>query len=135
MRSSWKLSVLAICCCGLGCADFHRGPAPRDAAPDTALVADPTFEMDVYRVLQSRCEDCHQAGGMAEYTRLVLTGNARIDRAMVVALVVPGDPSASLLLRRATGESHTGGSVLSLDSPEYTTIADWISGLPLQDRR
>jgi hypothetical protein len=137
MRSSWKLSVLAICLCGLGCADFHRGPAPRDAAPDTGgtLVADPTFEMDVYRILQSRCEDCHQAGGMGEYTRLVLTGNARLDRAMVVALVVPGDPSASLLLIRASGESHTGGAVLAPDSQDYATIANWISLMPLQGRR
>ena len=138
MGSSWKLSVLAICCCALGCADFHRGPAPRDAAPDTggALVEDLTFETEVYRILQLRCGDCHQAGGQGEFTRLVLTGNARLDRAKVAALVVPGDPSASLLLIRASGqEPHTGGSVLSVDSPDYATIANWISLLPLENRR
>jgi hypothetical protein len=137
MRFDWKLPVLAICFGCLGCADFHGGPAPRDAGADAGgtLVADLTFEMDVYRILQSRCQDCHEAGGRAEYTRLVLTGNARMDRAMVVALVVPGDPSASLLLLRATGEAHSGGSVLSPDSTDYTTIANWIFGLPLESRR
>ena len=91
MRFDRKLSVLAVCLCSLGCADFHRGPAPRDAGADAgadgdaALVADWTFEIQVYPILESRCQGCHQGGGMAGSTRFVLTGNARMDRAMVVA--------------------------------------------------
>jgi len=118
---------------GLGCADFHRGPAPtdagQDAVADQTLVADFAFETTVYPILQRRCQDCHSIGRIGEYTRLVLGGNARTDRAMVVALVVPGDPAASLLLRRATGEAHTGQDVLTQDTPEYDTIASWILGL------
>ncbi len=136
MRFDWKPWALAFClgACGLGCADFHRGPAPRDGGPDAGndvLVADFTFESSVYPILQIHWEGCHEVGGIGEYTGLVLTGNARLDRAMVLALVVPGDPAASLLLRRATGESHTGGEVLSPDSRDYDTIASWIMGLPV----
>ena len=87
------------------------------------------FETSVYPLLEMYCEACHSAGGEGEYSRFVLTGNARLDRAMVMALVTPGNPSDSLLLRRATGESHMGGQVLSADSPEYQTISNWILGL------
>jgi hypothetical protein len=83
----------------------------------------------VYPILELRCEDCHAAGGEGGYTGFVLTGNARIDRAMVVALVTPGNPTDSLLLRKATGDQHTGGQPIAADSPEYQTISDWIAGL------
>ena len=136
MRFDGKPFVLALCLCSVGCADFHRGPAPRDAGADVAgdagLVADWTFEVDVYPILESYCEGCHQEGGMAGSTRFLLTGNARLDRAMVVALVTPGDPEASLLLQRATGESHTGGQVIAQDGTDYGTIANWILSLPAQ---
>ena len=128
-----RLLVLGIGLVAAGCADFRRGPAPtdggQDATDDTTLLADFAFETAVYPILQRRCQDCHSVGRIGEYTGLVLTGNARMDRAMVIALVVPGDPTASLLLRRATGERHTGQDVLTQDTPEYDTIASWISGL------
>ena len=47
-------------------------------------------------------------------------------------VALPGrlvDPEAGLLLRKATGERHTGQDVLTRDTPEYDTIASWISGL------
>jgi hypothetical protein len=142
MHFDWTPSIrraALVLCLGagsLGCADFHRGPAPQDGGQDvrsdaTALVADFAFETSVYPLLQIICQDCHRMGREAEYSGLVLTGNARADRAMVVALVVPRDPAASLLLRRATGEAHTGRNVISQDSTEYDTIASWIMGLPL----
>ena len=45
------------------------------------------FEASVYPILLVRCEDCHAPGRVAGDSRLVITGNARSDRAMVVALV------------------------------------------------
>jgi hypothetical protein len=130
MRFDWKRLLLALCLCGPGCADFKRGPASRDAgtdwAGDTTLVADLTFEAEVYPILEMRCAGCHQPGQMAAYTKMVLTGNARLDRAMVLALVVPGDPAGSLLIQRATGETHTGGKLLTPDTDEYNTVAQWI---------
>jgi hypothetical protein len=60
-----------------------------------------------------------------------MTGNAKADRAMVVALVLPDDPDNSPLLQRAIGNgAHGGGSVLGVDSPEYATIRAWIASLP-----
>jgi hypothetical protein len=132
-----------------GCADFNRGPAPVDAgeiapvdaegidggslypdsgSPDisTPLVADLMFETTVYPVLLMRCEDCHKAGKEGAYTKFVLTGNGRQDRAMVMALVSPSNPEESLLLQRARGEWHTGGERLSANSTEYETILNWI---------
>jgi hypothetical protein len=112
------------------CADFRRGPAP-DASPDGAvLVDDPVFENDVYPILQSDCQSCHSQGNWAGTTRFVLTGNAKADRAMVVALVYPDYPDGSLLLQRATGNQHGGGTVITVDSPEYATMRDWIASLP-----
>jgi hypothetical protein len=114
-----------------GCADFHRGPAPRDGGgqADGSPAADPAFEKLVYPILQLDCSDCHSASGQAANTYLVLTGNARADRDMVVALVTPGNPSDSMLLIQATRDSHGGGKRFATDSTEYLTISDWILGL------
>jgi len=111
-----------------GCADFQRGPAPRDGGTDDAQVV--AFEKLVYPVLELDCVDCHSASGQAYNTSFVLTGDARLDRAMVVALVTPGNPSESRLLVQATSDSHGGGQLFATDSSEYQTIADWILGLP-----
>jgi len=111
------------------CADFGRGPPP-DASPDGPSDL-PVFENDVYPVLQSHCENCHSQDSQAGNTRFVMTGNAKADRAMVVALVLPDDPDNSPLLQRAIGNgAHGGGSVLGVDSPEYATIRAWIASLP-----
>jgi hypothetical protein len=118
-----------------GCADFHRGPAPLDGgAPsnaDTSVAPaeDLVFEGSVYPILELRCTSCHSAGGAGDSSRFLLTGNALLDRAMVKALVAPGNSADSLLLQRASGEGHEGGKVLIVDSPEYTTISNWILGL------
>jgi hypothetical protein len=50
---------------------------------------------------------------------------------MVVALVLPDDPDNSPLLQRAIGnDAHGGGQILTVDSPEYVTIHNWVAGLP-----
>jgi hypothetical protein len=132
------LSSLALAAAVLafsGCADFHRGPAPLDGGDQgradaaDALIVDLVFETSVYPILQLHCEDCHMVGREGAYTSLVLTGNARLDRAMIVALVTPGNPTDSRLLRSATGEWHTGGQRFAVDSPQYQSISDWILGL------
>lgn len=129
---------IAIGLLGAGCADFQRGPAASDAgakldsSSSRPLVADYTFEAEVYPVLLRRCGDCHKVGGIGEFTKYVLTGNARADRPMVLDLVVPGDPTGSLFIRRASGESHTGKVTLAPNGDEYETVANWISMLPVQ---
>jgi hypothetical protein len=124
------LCLLSASLLAAACADFRRGPGP-DASPDgAALVDDPVFVNDVYPILQAHCQSCHSKGGEAEFSRLLMTGAAQADRAMVVALVYPDYPDGSLLLQRATGNQHTGGAVMAVDSPEYATIRDWIASLP-----
>jgi hypothetical protein len=119
-----RFSVLFVALLAGACADFHRGPVG-----DAALVDDPVFEQDVYPVLLDKCQACHSPGNQAQATRFVLTGNDKPDRAMLVDLVSPGRPADSLLLKRALGEEHEGGQRITVDSPEYTTIAGWITRL------
>ena len=89
------------------------------------------FEAQVYPILLMQCEDCHAVGKEAESSKLVLTGNARLDRAMVVNLVTPGDPSTSeLLIRAGGGNSHPGDIRLPAGTPEYALVSDWIAMLP-----
>ncbi len=121
--------LLAAVLLAAGCADFTRGPAA-DAAADTAPVDDSAFEIYVYPILQADCESCHSQGQQAGSTRFRLTGDAKADRAGVVALVYPDYPAGSLLLQRATGNGHSGGLIFGADSAEYMTILNWISTLP-----
>jgi hypothetical protein len=131
-RSFFMLAaiVVAAMLASVGCADFHRGPAPRDGGTDGSEVADLAFEKLVYPILESDCGYCHLAGGAASSSNFVLMGNADLDRAMVVALVTPGNPGDSMLLMRAIGDGHAGGQRFTTDSLEYQTIANWILGLP-----
>jgi hypothetical protein len=95
---------------------------------------DRVFEKLVYPILQSNCADCHSAGPQDPSTNYVLTGNANQDRAMVLALVTPGDPADSRLLMQATSADHGGGQRFATDSLEYQTIAYWIQGLDATTR-
>jgi hypothetical protein len=141
MRSSWTNAPAAALVVGgllwalASCADFHRGPAPVDAGAgaDSApsLVDDLMFEAQVYPVLLVRCAGCHAEWQEAGTSKLVLTGNARLDRAMILALVTPAAPAQSpLLIEGSGGNSHSGGIRLIPDSAEYATVADWIAMLP-----
>jgi hypothetical protein len=133
MRSDRFLlaGLLAATLLAVACADFTRGPAA-DAATDVALVEDTVFENYIYPILQSDCQSCHSPGNEAGYGRFVLTGNAKADRAGVVALVYRDNADGSLLLQRATNSDgdHIGGRILTADSPDYLTIRNWIATLP-----
>jgi hypothetical protein len=129
------LVVAGLAWASLRCADFHRGPRPIDggAGKDvtSASVNDLMFEAEVYPILLLQCADCHAVGKEAETSRLVLTGNARLDRPMVVSLVTPGDPDSSeLLINGAGGNAHEGDIRLPAGTPEYVKVADWIWMLP-----
>jgi len=123
------LCLLAAALLTAGCADFTRGTAA-DAAADTAPVDDSAFETYVYPILQADCSSCHSQGEQAGSSRFTLTGDAKADRAGVVALVYPDYPAGSLLLQRATGNGHSGGLIFTPDSADYATIINWISTLP-----
>jgi hypothetical protein len=123
------IGLLAVALLATACADFTRGPAA-DAAADAALADDTLFDDYVYPILQSKCQSCHSQGQQAGATRFRLTGDAKADRAGVVALVYPDYPEGSLLLQRATGNGHSGGLIFGPDSDEYFTLRNWIATLP-----
>jgi hypothetical protein len=130
MRSKLlRLGLLFATLSEVACADFTRGPAA-DAAADAAPVDNSLFETYVYPILQSDCQSCHSQGEQAGTSRFRLTGDAKADRAGVVALVYPDYPDGSLLLQRASGNGHSGGLIFAPDSNEYLTIRNWIATLP-----
>jgi len=133
MRSDRLLlaGLLAATLLAGACADFTRGPAA-DAAADVTPVGDPVFENDVYPILQYDCQSCHSKDGLAGSSRFALSGDAKADRAGVLALVYRDYPDSSLLLQRATNSdgAHMGGLIFSADSSDYATIRSWIANLP-----
>ncbi|RKG65117.1 hypothetical protein D7V80_24330 [Corallococcus sp. CA054B] len=119
----------------LGCADFERGPVAEDAGVppidgggggDGGDAA--SFASDVHPLLTTGCQSCHRAGGSAGNTSFLLTGDADTDYAATVSLTDTSNPSASRLLRKASGAGHGGGAIYGADTPEYQTLLAWISG-------
>ncbi|NOK37198.1 hypothetical protein HMI49_28780 [Corallococcus exercitus] len=119
----------------VGCADFERGPVAADAGVqpvDGGGGGDGggavSFETDVHPLLTTGCQGCHRSGGAAGSTSFLLTGDVEADYAAAVSLTDTSNPSASRLLRKASGAGHGGGAVYGADTPEYQTLLSWISG-------
>jgi hypothetical protein len=122
------LTALSVQALAAGCADLHRGPRT-DASEQAPMVEDSVFETTVYPLLQAHCQSCHSTLGEASLTKFILTGDARADRLVVLDQVSLNYPRASMILRKASGEAHTGGQIFLLDGPEYQTIVDWVAWL------
>ncbi len=105
--------------------------------PAAQTVAEPSFRSHVQSVLtKSGCNAgaCHGAAGGKNGFYLSLRGYH--DEADWVALTRNAggrrlnlnDPGRSLLLLKATGTlPHKGGPRFEVDSPEYSTLAQWIA--------
>ncbi len=104
-------------------------PAPAVVAPVPASSAPPTFAAAVEPTLMNACGACHRTGGPAGMTRLLLSGDALTDEAIVRALVDPQAPEASSLLVKAAGQMHAGGTPLGTGDPRRPAIVAWIAGL------
>jgi hypothetical protein len=57
-----------------------------------------------------------------------LSQDVAASHASVSALVDTSTPANSRLLIKGTGNAHGGGAVLTVGSPDYQTILDWIAG-------
>ncbi|MBN8228609.1 hypothetical protein JYK02_13940 [Corallococcus macrosporus] len=118
----------------VGCADFERGPVSADAGvpPVDGGGGDGggavSFATDVHPLLTTGCQSCHRSGGAAGSTSFLLTGEAEADYAASSSLTDSSNPSASRLLRKASGAGHGGGTIYGADTPEYQTLLSWISG-------
>jgi hypothetical protein len=119
-----------------GCADFSRGdPGPGGTGGSGALDGGPgdgsagaSFAADVHPLLMDACASCHEAGGEAGDTSLLLTGQATADYPAVMALVNTADPAASRLLTKASGRGHQGGNIFAAGSSGYAVLLGWIQG-------
>ena len=76
------------------------------------------FATHVDDLIETSCRGCHD-GGFA----FAIGGYSS-----VVSLTNVANPPASLLLSRARGEFHTGGTIWSTGDPEYLTTLRWIEG-------
>ena len=115
---------------------------PAAAPPAAAVVADPhpgplpqageggrSFAAIVHPVLMNTCAICHRPGAPAAMTRLLLSGDAARDEAIVRPFVDVQAPEQSPLLAKARGEMHGGGAVLPPGDPRQAAIVAWAKGL------
>ncbi|HVX93742.1 MAG TPA: hypothetical protein VHK47_02435 [Polyangia bacterium] len=102
----------------------HDGAAPTSAA---APPAGPSFKRIIHPLLTQSCQVCHRVGGPAAATRLVLSGDAASDYAVVRALVTPSAPASSALLRKSAGQMHGGGAPWPADGDAHARVLAWIA--------
>jgi len=91
----------------------------------------PLFSSDVMPDLENRCQSCHGGSGnlrigSTSETYLNLT-TATPDSSGFSSFLDIQNPTNSLLLTKAIGMSHGGGSIISGTSSEYVTLRDWIA--------
>ena len=117
---------------GVGCADFERGgakPDASDAAGDSSAGdggAQLSFAADVNGLLTATCAHCHVPGEQAGDTQFLLTSDAAANLAAVMPFVDTSAPAASPLLAKMSGQTHGGGTVYAVGSPEYEIVLRWI---------
>ena len=147
-------ALLALACCGgVPPAPAQRAPSPR-TTPTTAprgggapslpaqlLSPQPAYVHHVAPLLlRLGCATaaCHGTAQGRGGLHLSLFGaESEADReALVKGRVVPGQPEASLLVKKLTGQvSHGGGKRIRPGSPEYRLLAAWIAhGAALTDQ-
>ena len=88
-----------------------------------------TYTADVKPILTARCAACHNSTANAAYTAYPLTlNNDAVDHTQTVNRVNLQTPDASLLLTKARGQAHGGGSIIAAGSAEHTTLIQWVQG-------
>lgn len=119
----------------IACADFERGPTEvidEDAgvisSGDAGSGASSSFATEVEPLLNSSCKGCHQTGGAASGSGLLLSGDAAADLPKITALIDLSTPASSRLLTKAAGHTHGGGIVFAESSTEYRTLLAWVAG-------
>ncbi|HOX24385.1 MAG TPA: hypothetical protein PLL30_01350 [Candidatus Krumholzibacteria bacterium] len=129
-----RLAALFACLSLVGCGDFGDEPA---AAHDRDPVGPPpetvSFAADVQPIFDGNCVGCHGEGGNAGLD--LRAGSSLANLVGVIATesslarIEPGDPSASWLYLKLTGQQNVGvsmppGDPLSADLTEL--VRTWI---------
>lgn len=94
-------------------------------------VNDLYYRPEVKAILQGRCAACHGVGSAvpAATTAMSLDFAAAADQATfntVVTKVDTNNPSTSLLVTKATGTAHVGGTVIPLGGADHNDLVAWI---------
>ncbi len=126
MRVNGLGAVATICATTLvigGCGTqqpFERGlPSGPGGGQSRAL----SFDGEIHDLLLVECASCH-GGGAGGFT---LSGDENADYAATLERIDPVDPEASLLLLKATGQGHGGGTIWSGAGDEsYALVLEWI---------
>lgn len=87
-----------------------------------------TFSNRIRKQLTADCQSCHASGAMAGQTRYVISGELDADYRVAKTLVSTTQPKSSVLLRKASGDGHAGGSSYPVGSAKYKTLLQWIEG-------
>lgn len=91
-------------------------------------VGDLFYRPDARAILQARCTSCHVSPNNPQAVA-ALEMNFNDDQATFNRLqtrVNTANPAQSLLLTKATGTSHGGGTALAMGSSEYNTMVEWV---------
>ena len=85
-------------------------------------------------VVQSRCVNCHVAGGISGHTRLVFERAANPDHAALnlaafERFLAEVEGGASRILNKIQGVAHGGGEQVSADSAEFAQMERFLGGL------
>ncbi|MCO5166409.1 MAG: hypothetical protein M9894_08595 [Planctomycetes bacterium] len=91
-------------------------------------VGDLFYRPDVRAILQARCTSCHVAPNNPQAVT-ALEMNFSDDQATFNRLqtrVNTGNPAQSLLITKATGTSHGGGTAVAMGSNEYNSLVEWV---------
>ncbi len=96
-----------------------------------------SFSADVYPILETKCQSCHNPTGSASNTGLVFANANEAYIAIIQnqpstqgynSFIDTNTPQNSLLLLKATNSvSHSGGQIFAENSVEYNTILNWIN--------
>jgi mono/diheme cytochrome c family protein len=103
-------------------AQMPPTPTPTPTPAGMAI----TYESSIGPLLQSRCGSCHGASGIAGLD--LTTYQSTMEGGESGPVIIPGDPEASLLVQKQTGEQPHFGQ---LNPQELELVKEWIeAGVP-----
>ena len=128
MRQSYWTAAMALLAFSLTACDGGDDGGDAECVSDRAF-----FVSDVQPILKGTCTQCHNAGGDAQASKLVLVSEGQtawIDTNMSTLRDVASfeKDGKSILLTKPTLEiAHGGGKLFETDSPEYAAFAELIT--------
>ena len=104
-------------------------PAPTAevaATPTTASSGAPTYDSAIAAIFTDRCSKCHGSAAMAGLN--LTTYATALKGGKDGAVIVPGDPASSLLIKKQSGATPHFGQ---LSASELQLVMEWIkAGAP-----